>query len=208
MQNCCSIVSIIGNKPCQTHRGGMKHVCMTLLAFLCLCVISCDDVQETHYVLVGDSLCEHWNTRYYLPVMNIENRGVAGMKIEDCRTKIYNVSGCSVILLVGTNDVTFTDEKKVPEVCERYMNLVRDIQSERIFCISLLPKNKQYSSAVKAFNRGISEQLKSYGHATYVDVYDAFEHDGELNPNYTTDGVHLNYKGYELLSALLLRSVQ
>lgn len=184
----------------------MKRICMALLA--CLYLISCEDVQETRYVLVGDSLCEHWNTSYYLPVMNIENRGVAGMKIEDCRTKIYNVSGYSVILLVGTNDLTFTDEKKVPEVCERYMNLVRDIQSERIYCISLLPKEKQYNSVIKAFNRDISEQLKLYDYVTYVDVYDAFEYDDELNPNYTTDGLHLNYKGYELLSALLLRSIQ
>ncbi|WP_369811533.1 GDSL-type esterase/lipase family protein [Palleniella intestinalis] len=175
---------------------------------LAFCFISCGDAQETHYVLIGDSLCEHWNVNYYLLVMNIENRGIAGMKIEDCRTKIYNVSSCSVILLVGTNDVTFTDEKKVPEVCERYMNLVRDIQTERIYCISLLPKARQYSSVIKSFNRSVSEQLKACGHATYVDVYDAFEHDGELNPNYTTDGLHLNYKGYELLSALLLRSIQ
>ena len=94
---------------------------------------------------------------------------------------------------------------------ERYVKAVLAIPSLKTYLFCIFPRNDydDYSTAVNQFirvlNRKIYEKLQGTG-VVYLDVFDRLLLDGRLNPELTLDDLHLNGRGYSILSEALKRA--
>ena len=50
---------------------------------------------------------------------------------------------------------------------------------------------------IRTFNEGLRAIAEDYGF-DYLDLYSSFAVDGPMDPELTTDGLHLNKKGYDI----------
>ena len=49
----------------------------------------------------------------------------------------------------------------------------------------------------------IEESLKDIDYVKYINLYDKLASDNKLNEEYSDDGLHLNDKGYEVVTSIL-----
>jgi len=77
------------------------------------------------------------------------------------------------------------------------VNLRAGLPDARILVQSVLPRGREYAEFVKEINRHVW-QFAATVKAHYLDLWPVMAlDDGELNPVYTTDRLHLNDAGYE-----------
>ena len=178
---------------------------LILLFIPILC--SCSTNESEQYIFIGDSLVKGYDTELFFPSLWIQNQGVSGYRIEDCRNLCLNCEGCTAVLLVGTNnlpqDQDVFNEDFIHSFVDEYIDLVNSLQAKRVIAISILPRNHFDLSKIKQLNQSLSDALSGEDNAIFLDVFDDFERNGELNPEYTNDGLHLTYLGYLLLSKQL-----
>lgn len=174
--------------------------------FICLLLFlpGCSNDSSEKLIFIGDSLIRNWDTEKYIPFLNTENRGVDGYRMEDCNNIKVNDKEAIVVLLIGTNDlITSNDTKYAEEFSEKYIELVNGFTCKRIVCISILPKDGFNYKIIHEINKCIESKLKSQRNCIFLNVAEDFLYNGEMNPEYTVDGIHLNSKGYDLLSSKL-----
>lgn len=169
--------------------------------FLLLFLSGCNHKESEKIIFIGDSLIRNWDTEKYIPFMDTENLGIDGYRMEDCNSIKVNNKKATVVLLIGTNDlITSNDTKYAEEFSDKYIKLVNGFACKRIVCISILPKNGVNYKIIHEINKCIENKLKSQGNSVFLNVAEDFLYNGKMNPEYTVDGLHLNSKGYDLLS--------
>ena len=55
-----------------------------------------------------------------------------------------------------------------------------------------------------SLNALIKSRSNEYGNVVYIDAYSSMKKDGNINPQYSYDGLHMSPYGYEILSQLLI----
>lgn len=181
---------------------------MKTFVFYCILLSSifsgCASDSEGGIVFIGDSLIEYWDLEKSFPTFCCENRGVAGATIEDLYDVCSNYSDHVIVLLVGTNNLSlWKDDTFIDYFNSSYLKLVDKLQARKILVISLLPRDKFNNENIHKLNHSLKESLYEYPNVTFVDVFDSFLYAGNLNPEYSVDGLHLNQYGYLLLTQLL-----
>jgi len=159
-------------------------------------------------VLLGDSQIEHCEWRELfgdtLPVLN---RGISGDHVDGIWARLDDVlrnRPCTVILCVGVNDLLF--EKPVRAIVKRYEEIVARIRLEapeaKLLLISILPVNNEVkhigldNAEIRALNERIVK-IANDNQAVYIDLHPKFVNGtGNLLPEYTDDGIHMNGAGY------------
>ena len=148
------------------------------------------------------------------------NRGIRGYKtdllLENLDAHLFGQALDKVFILIGTNDIG----KEMPQT-ETLANLEavlqeisRDYPLAQIQLLSVLPVNEApvYKSTVyvrsnekiQALNQAYRQLANAYMNVQFIDLYDAFlNKEGQLSPDYTTDGLHLTIAGYATLSKAL-----
>lgn len=120
-----------------------------------------------------------------------------------------------MFITAGINDILFHNITK-EEFEIRYDTIINLISREqprcRIYLESLLPVNdivnpgsvflKDKNGTIKEFNELIKEIAKKH-QLKYIDIHSGLLEDGYLDAGYTTDGIHLNEKGYLIWATLL-----
>lgn len=149
-------------------------------------------------ILLGDSITA-WN-----PVKGVVNLGVPGDTTRDILWRLEEIEethGDEICLMAGVNDVImgFSREKAL----ENFSSLIWRLKKRfrRVTVISILPiDNIQRNERIECLNREI-EKISAEARAEYLDIHSEFMgKDGRIDPRYTTDGIHLSTKGYELLN--------
>lgn len=177
-----------------------KGIFVLLLFFL----PGCSHNNSKKVIFIGDSLVRNWDTERYIPFIDSENLGVDGYTIADCSNIKINDKEATVVLLVGTNDLTKSDKTDyAEEFANKYMKLVESFTCKRIVCISILPKDGFKYEIINDINKCIESELKEQKNSTFLNIAEDFLYNGGINPEYTVDGLHLNSKGYALLSSEL-----
>lgn len=163
---------------------------------------------NNHILFIGDSLTQWGTWNELFPQFSIENFGVAGDKTIDIiqRMPHYRTKQTSTIfLMVGINDLA--NGIPVASVLMNYNTLVNQMHqywpTAKIHLLSVLPVEYEsfthtaiYPQNVEKLNEGIAA-LANETNAFYVDMTRAFSNgNGNLNPMYTYDGLHLNNAGY------------
>lgn len=178
-------------------------------------------VVEPDILFIGDSIVEYYPLQELFGTSKtIVNRGIrgyqTGLLLENLDAHLYGGAVDKIVLLIGTNDIG----KDVP-VNEALNNLEAIIQSiardyplTEIKLLSILPVNEgeEYKQTVyirtnekiQKWNQAYQELVSAYMQVEFVPIFDSLiDQEGQLKKEYTTDGLHLNVAGYQILTKSL-----
>lgn len=173
-------------------------------------------VTHRDVVFVGDSLTERgeWWELLDRPVAN---RGVAGDTVETVRARLDDVAALDprvVFVLVGINDLL--SGASPDALAARHAALIAELRRRlpraRIVAESLLPIRDELvaldAELTSATVRRANELCRRGARAAGVDWLDLHarlaDPDGELDPRYSNDGLHLSGAGYRAWAAAVL----
>lgn len=170
------------------------------------------DGSEGTLALVGDSLTQAGDWSAWLPGENVRNFGVAGDTTDDTIARLWDViesRPATIVLLVGTNDLAWrrSAEHVVRNIETILVTLRKELPESHILMQSVLPRGREFADQIRDINRHLW-QFAPTVHAGWLDLWPAMAlDDGELNPGFSEDRLHLNDEGYrvwvgELIPAL------
>ena len=180
-------------------------------------------------VFLGNSITAgggDWNKK--LNANNIVNRGISGDYTEGILTRLKEIifyKPVAVFLMIGVNEF-FKDNTNTPEITPTYVanNIFKIAEKIKkgspgtlIFIETILPINNQHYIDVKKvdynflqpnYKPSINDQinevnsiLKKHRKYTVLDLHHFFLNDLDvLDPTFSSDGVHLNQNGYQILT--------
>ena len=171
-------------------------------------------------VFFGDSITDFYDLNKYYKGYYVVNSGIAGDKTKDLleqidkRVYIYNPT--KVFILIGTNDIAFTDLSN-DEIANNIEKIIKKIQENRpkakIYVESIYPVNNtddkkvnkdivknRSNKRIKEINSILKEKCK-YLNVKYINMYAKLtDEEGNLNIDYTKEGLHLNDNGYKVVT--------
>jgi lysophospholipase L1-like esterase len=168
-------------------------------------------------IFLGNSItdgCE-WSELFRNPL--IKNRGISGDITEGILFRLNEVTAAQpekIFLMIGVNDLAAG--KTVDSIVTNYRLIIETIRHDspktKLYLQSVLPVNAAYprfknhvdkSDSILVLNKHIKALAQEYG-LTYVDLHTAFrQEDGQMNPEYSNDGLHLTGAGYILWKKLI-----
>lgn len=153
-------------------------------------------------VFLGDSITQDGAWGDWFPELEAINLGVGGNTSDDVLARLDEVVALepdAIVLMVGTNDLGLrqTVEHLVRNVETICVTLRKELPGSRMLVQSILPRGREYAQRIQDANRHL-RQFTSTVHAQYLDLWPAFGlEDGELNPTFSEDRLHLNEAGYK-----------
>ena len=156
-----------------------------------------DKIEEKpKLAFVGNSHIAFWALNIYFPQWECLNHGVPGEGLAYVEAFDVDTSDCRVVIQFGSNDIYQLNDENVDGYVERYVKAVLAVPSRQTYLFCIFPRNDydDYSTSVNKF--------------IYLDVFDRLLQDGRLNPELTIDDLHLNGKGYSILSEALRRTLE
>ncbi len=168
-------------------------------------------------IFVGDSLVAYFPLKTYDLEDKIVNFGIPGDTtngVMDRLDQVMRLKPKQVLLHVGLNDevlLTHTAQKTAQHMSEIVSTLKRNLGHVSINLISLTPINQTYFphgtyviDRDPQFSIDVNQLLKKIEGINYIDLYHPLLDDHhELDPQFTTDGIHLNDKGYAIYLDIL-----
>ncbi|WP_226657828.1 SGNH/GDSL hydrolase family protein [Leifsonia sp. LS1] len=163
--------------------------------------------------LIGDSLTQSGDWSALLPGETVWNFGVAGDTTDDVVARLGDVIASrpdTIALMIGTNDLAWrrSAEHVVRNVETALVTLRKELPEARILAQSVLPRGVEFAEQIRDINRHLW-QFAPTVHAGWLDLWPAMAlEDGELNPAYTEDRLHLNAEGYRVWAGELAPALE
>ena len=186
-----------------------------------------DPIGKNKIVFLGNSITQgggDWNERYQCS--NIVNRGISGDYTNGILKRLDEITfykPTAVFLMIGINEF-FADNSNNsdinPESVSKNIFKIADLITQKspntkVYLYTILPinanqyievKKVDYNFLQNGFSPSVNQQvveaniiLKSNFKYPIIDLYSAFINQNfELNPLFSSDGVHLNEDGYDL----------
>lgn len=162
-------------------------------------------------VFIGNSITEQgedWGLKVNNP--KARNRGIAGDTSDGIIARLNEITFYKpekLFLLIGINDL-FHNPNAGQKIHENILHIIDEIHNKspdtEIFVHTVLPTTTDnLISKINSLNVLLenSASLKSY---TFINLHQRFVLlNGKMNMEYSTDGVHLNEKGYEIWSEII-----
>ena len=194
-----------------------RHLLLYTFSLLSFLVCSCnDDVEDTGKPkpmlnFIGDSIIEYWrNLGNHFKDYDCHNYGWSGKGIATFLGRIdaSTLAGTECVVEIGTNDIRrVVNNGNMDAYVAQYIEVLKSLNAKRIYLFSLLPRNRlkdgnfPYNEHYVVFNQTIMELTQAeMPNVVYVPVFDAFIKDGEINWDYTNDGLHPNQQGYDVMA--------
>jgi lysophospholipase L1-like esterase len=153
-------------------------------------------------LFLGDSITQNGDWATWFPDIDSLNFGIGGDTSEDVLGRLDTVVEAhpdEIVLLVGTNDLGLrrSVEQLVRNIQSILVDLRRDLPGSRMLVQSVLPRGREFADRIREANIHL-RQFSPTVHAQYLDLWPTMAlADGELNPAYSDDRLHLNDAGYE-----------
>lgn len=153
-------------------------------------------------VFLGDSLTQGGDWESWFPDLNAINLGVGGNTTEDVLGRLEAVVALNpdeIVLLIGTNDLGMrrTVESLVRNIQSILVDLRRELPGSRMLVQSIVPRGREFADRIREANIHL-RQFSATVHAQFLDLWPVMAlEDGELNPTFSDDRLHLNDAGYE-----------
>ncbi|WP_160165640.1 GDSL-type esterase/lipase family protein [Exiguobacterium sp. AB2] len=157
-------------------------------------------------VFVGDSITQRGLFGEMFPEVKIYNRGINSDTSEGVLNRIKSVAEKSpkkVFLMIGINDLYA--KRELSEISDDYRGILTAIKTNspqtQVYVQSVLHVNSDIygeaidNGAVNDLNVVIKRLAAEFDYK-YIDLHDGFSENGQLNKNFTLDGIHLNGEGY------------
>ena len=172
-------------------------------------------------VFLGDSITDFYDLDKYYPDNSVVNSGISGDVSEDILNDMYNrvykYNPSKVFLLIGTNQLMKDDNDKIISDVKKIIESIHDNRPiTKIYVESIYPVNKDLdknmvknreNNRIVEINNKIEEIVKDKEYIEYINIYDSLLKDGVLNEEYSEDGLHLNDKGYEIVTNILKKYI-
>lgn len=189
----------------------------SLLIFVIL-IGSCS-MNTKKVVFMGDSHIARWNVDKYFPLSDNQNAGIGGEKVEELLLRVDSYSSDINVIIIGTNNYIASSGQLSDEFYENIDDLLyksSSLFSKTIF-ISVPPLSFDMVKRVNinantdyiTINSDIKQICNKYENVIYEDINSSLLSDdnGFLKQKYSLDGVHLNARGYELISSKIIKYV-
>ncbi len=157
-------------------------------------------------LFLGDSLTEWFDYEHYFPGKKISNHGIVGDTSSGIIHRLDEVvleKPEKIFLMIGVNDLFHRIEKETVSINhERIIEiLVKGLPETQLLIQSLLPVNEDMLFSMKLNNTilWLNNRLSGFcieQNLRFVNLFDHFISNGQLKPEYTTDGGHLSQSGY------------
>lgn len=156
---------------------------------------------------IGDSITDYGEFQEYFPGDVVLNRGIrndVAKGVLDRLQEVVDRNSKEAYLMIGVNDIRYrTDaedyEDRVNSIVDSF-----DGKETKLFIQSILPVNNGIfgnevsNEKVKQFNE-ILRRIADENGLEYIDLHSSFtDNNGQLDKQFTVDGLHLNGKGYEV----------
>lgn len=178
-------------------------------------------VKEPDIIFIGDSIVEYYPLQELLQTNKVLiNRGIRGYKtdllLDNLDAHLFGSALDKVFILIGTNDIG--KEMPQPETLANLEAVIQEISRDyplaQIQLLSVLPVNEgeEYKGTVylrtnekiQELNRAYQGLASIYTNVQFIDLYETLlDETGQLDQEFTTDGLHLTIAGYALLSSEL-----
>ena len=161
-------------------------------------------------IFLGDSITEgcDWSELFQNP--HIKNHGIGGDTSDGVLKRLDPIISSmpqQIFLMVGINDLwNGVSVDGVVANCRRILAQCKSkTHTTMLFIQSVLPMTSIWSSSpgrvstvnaqVVALNDAL-RKLTSEFHYSYIDLHSLFVKEGQLDPRYSSDGLHLNDEAY------------
>lgn len=168
---------------------------------------------DTKLVFLGDSITQRWEYRPQIwsqfAAYHPANFGAGGDRVPNVIWRVEHgaldgIHPDLIVLLVGTNDVSgddpafFRRQNPTPDAIaageEKLLAEIHEKQPQsRIVLMALFPRRNRMPQIA-----AVNDRLRSIPGVTYLNIDDALSLNGEYNPAFTIDGVHLTDAGYAI----------
>jgi len=171
-------------------------------------------------LFLGDSLTDECEWIELFADLRIGNRGISSDTTDGILARLAQVTEYhpeKIFLLIGINDLL--NEGKSPlEISQNYRiilsNIQRDAPATQVFIQSVLPVNSQVygvplaSAKVLELNSYLQELATEFSFP-YIDLFTHLsDSQGQLDAQYTLDGVHLNGSAYSIWKNVIQKYVE
>ncbi len=160
-------------------------------------------------VFIGDSIVAYFPLREFGLDKNIHNLGIPGdttKGVMERLNQVYRLKPKQVILHVGLNDevlLSHTTTQTSNDIKSIIEALYTNIPNVKIILVSLTPINqKDYPHGTYVIDRDpkfsieVNQTIKQFGRVQFIDLFHVLSDENGLIMELTTDGIHLNKKGY------------
>lgn len=153
-------------------------------------------------VFLGDSITQGGDWQSWFPELDVVSLATGGFTTEDVLGRLDEVVALDpveIVLLIGTNDLGMrrTVESLVRNIQSILVDLRRDLPGSRMLVQSIMPRGREFADRIRESNIHL-RQFSATVHAQFLDLWPALAlADGELNPDYSDDRLHLTEAGYE-----------
>lgn len=183
-------------------------------------------VMDDNYVFLGDFIFDEYDLGTFYSNMNVVNSSGSEDKtidvLENIKERVYQYNPSKVFIMIGTNDIesglTLED---ISLNIERIVNSILDNRSyAEIYVLSICPVNSSDDDKIShdvvgdRLNTDIQELNKliknmcGEKNITYIDFYNKLiDEEGNLDIDYTEDGLHINEEGYKIITDEVLKYI-
>jgi len=166
-------------------------------------------------LFIGSSIIENWNFEKYFEDKAFINRGVGDDDSSDMLKRfeedVINLKPKNVVIYLGANDIkkrlsSYQSKDNLKQMLKlSYENKIDPL------VLLFLPVNYKSNSALRYTHpkdkmRALNEQLvKSceQDNTAYIDLFNIISKRDDFSELYFSDCIHLNTKGYQLLSGIV-----
>lgn len=167
-------------------------------------------VNNHSIVFLGDSITEMGAWNELLEKLNIKNRGISGDTTTGLLKRISVIAAGKpdkILIMIGINDICSKRENTL-SIINNYRQILATLSKltpeSKIYIQSILPaKNRKFKQKIKKTNTELVKLAAEFNY-NYLDLYSYFiNNENELDQQYTSDGIHLNGKGYLLWQRII-----
>lgn len=175
-------------------------------------------------VFMGNSITDNWAGKHpdFFTKHHYLGRGIGGQTSCEmlCRFRqdVINLHPKIVVINAGINDIAHNNGTiKIENIFQNIVSMVElaKANSIRPVLTSVLPANHYAwrpqinpAESVISLNKLIKEYARK-NHITYIDYYSILvDNEKGLPEKYSTDGVHPTSEGYDIMEALVLKTLK
>ena len=166
--------------------------------------------------LIGHSILDNWNIENF-GKYSINNLGIRGISTIQYNNLILNKNmisklGKYVFLMAGTNDIVIKNWKKedtllwINETLSKINKLNKECKIFFIEVPKVISRADRNNKIIEELNTYLKKELKDKVY--YISLKDLEDKFGNLNLEYTYDGLHFNDKGYSKLVEILEKEIE
>lgn len=159
---------------------------------------------EVEVAFLGDSITDGCDLSVFYPEFVCANRGIGGDTTYGLEKRLdvslFQLKPKIAVILIGTNNIDsmFNDYEDI------IVKIKKNTPRTDIVLCALTPTSNQWSyrNPIAAYNNVVIEKLAEIHGCEFVDLFTPLfdETKGEIYSDCTVEGLHLNNKGYTIVS--------